>query len=154
MHLISSTLVCALIPLVLVACDPSSESSLEVENSTSYELLVTTESSEGLATTSVPIGETVEVKHILDIGPPRPPSWLRGLSADIVRLDQRATVYAQRPIRLAHLGAAQLAATLRRQRVRRLRAGPRRRGTSPAVGRREVTKRSDAAGIVSSPGGT
>jgi hypothetical protein len=98
MHLTSSTLVCALIPLVLVACDPSSESSLEVENSTSYELLVTTESSEGLATTSVPIGETVEVKHILDIGPPRPPSWLRGLSADIVRLDQRATVYAQRPI--------------------------------------------------------
>ncbi|HSR96608.1 MAG TPA: hypothetical protein VLM79_06015 [Kofleriaceae bacterium] len=40
----------------------------------------------------------MELKHILDIGPPRPPSSLRGLSADIMRLGQRATVYTQKPI--------------------------------------------------------
>lgn len=99
MHLTArSSLVCALLSLVLVACDPSSESSLQVENSTSYELRVTTESSEGLVTAPVPVGETIEVKHILDIGPPRPPTELRGLSADILRLGQRATVYTQKPI--------------------------------------------------------
>ena len=101
MHLTArSPLVCALLPLVtpLVACDPSSESSLEVENSTSYELLVTTESYDGLVTTPAPIGETVQVRHILDIGPPRPPSDLRGLSADIMRLGQRVAVYTQKPI--------------------------------------------------------
>jgi hypothetical protein len=98
MHHTWSPLVRALLAFALVACDPSSESSLEVENSTSYELLVTTESSEGLVTIPIPVGETVEVKHILDIGPPRPPTFLRGLSADIVRREQRVAAYTQKPI--------------------------------------------------------
>jgi hypothetical protein len=85
---------------VVAGCDPLGESTLEIENTTSYDLSITAVKTPDLPaiTAVIPKGEIFEIDHDADVPNPPPPESFASLHADVTVDGTVYPAYTQDPV--------------------------------------------------------